>query len=284
MEQAHGTGTPGNTIARCSKRRAYIITFWIKDYPKELPSKTKYLATCEDTTKDGKYHGHAFIYFNNPVSMKAVKKLFGNNCHVEKPISNNDSINYVLNKDSRKHNFQEFGKRPMDNCVHNISELMLLDRDDVQPNYYNTWKKIHDEESNNIEIDDWHKDVDVYYIYGPSGIGKTEKAKDIVRDYSCILGNKINQVKYENGFWIGIGNEPIAIYDDFRDSHMKPSEFINFIDYNKHTMNIKLGSRVNNYKLIIITSVQHPEYIYSNVDDEPRKQWLRRMTILELNY
>ena len=55
-----------------------------------------------------------------------------------------------------------------------------------------------------------------------------------------------------------VGDSPIALYDDFRDSHMKPSEFINFIDYNVHGLNIKNGEIQNNYKYIIITSVQDP--------------------------
>lgn len=63
-------------------------------------------------------------------------------------------------------------------------------------------------------------------------------------------------VKFENGFWNGIGNSKCCIYDDFRDSHMKPSEFINFIDYNKHQLNVKGSYKLNNYEFIIITSVQ----------------------------
>ena len=67
-------------------------------------------------------------------------------------------------------------------------------------------------------------------------------------------------------------------HSDFRDSHMSASEFINFIDYNKHYMNVKGGSVMNDYVLIIITSVQPIESIYANMPDEPRKQWIRRIT------
>ena len=89
-------------------------------------------------------------------------------------------------------------------------------------------------------------------------------------------------IKHEGDFWNGTGSAKIAIYDEFRDSSMKPSEFINFIDYNVHTLNIKGGSIINRYELIIITSVQNPKYIYSNVGDEPRKQWLRRMEVIDM--
>ena len=63
---------------------------------------------------------------------------------------------------------------------------------------------------------------------------------------------------------------------------MKASEFINFIDYNKHIMNIKGGSKQNNYELIILTSVQKLEDIYRNMTGEPRLQWERRVEIINM--
>lgn len=290
MEQADGTGSHGNTstvvtLKKLIKSRKYFITFWIKDYPRELPDKAKYMCTCEDSTKDGKYHGHAFIYFNNPVTMSRIKKLFGNDCHVEQPMKNSDCIDYVLDETKRKHDFQEFGKRPMNNGmtlkVHELKECK--DPNELEWNLYNTWKKIHDIEENDIDIDDWHKTVKVYYIQGLSGKGKTERAKQIVRENKEKYGSKVNIVKYENGFWEGTGNSArVAIYDDFRDSHMKASEFINFIDYNQHVMNIKGGSKQNNYELIIITSTQPLSELYRNMPNEPRKQWERRIEVIDM--
>lgn len=280
MEQAQGTSTRGNTRnTGGTKRRNYMVTFWDNDYPRELPKQATYMCTCEDSTKDGRFHGHAFIYFKNPCTMKAVKKLFGDDCHVEKPAKNSDCIGYVLDTTKRKHDFQEFGKRPMDNGVHNMKDLLAMEPEDVNPLYYNVYTKAKAEQANDIDIDDWKKDVKVYWIQGPSGIGKTERAKQIIREQPR---EKVNILKYENGFWSGIGSAPYAIYDDFRDSHMKASEFINFIDYNKHSMNIKGGTKINNYKLIIITSVQRIEEIYRGMDDEPRQQWMRRVEVIDM--
>ena len=146
---------------------------------------------------------------------------------------------------------------------------------------YNTYRKIH--ENDEIDVEDMIKEVVVYYISGPSGAGKTERAKQIIREHKEKYGSKVSIVKYESNFWHGVGsNRNIALYDDFRDSHMKPSEFINFIDYNKHYMNVKGGNCLNDYKLIIITSVQPLETIYSGVSGEPKKQWLRRITEIRI--
>lgn len=54
------------------------------------------------------------------------------------------------------------------------------------------------------------------------------------------LSGDFDEVSYENKFWIGVhDNTDIALYDDFRDTDMKPNKFIKFIDYNKHVMNVK---------------------------------------------
>lgn len=285
MDQAAGPGSSGNTrTEEPHKHRNWFVTFWVETYPNELPSNATYLCTCDDTTKEGKKHGHAFIYFKNQVTMRAVKKLFGNDCHCEQPFKNSDCINYVLDKSKRKFNFHEYGIKPMDNGLkRTVAELAeVKDPANLDWKQYSAWEKIHAKTANDVDIEDWKKDVKVYWIWGPSGIGKTEKAKQIVRENKEVYGTKVNIVKYENSFWSGIGTAEIAIYDDFRDSHMKPSEFINFIDYNTHDLNVKGGHERNNYKLIIITSVQNPQVIYANVDGEPRKQWLRRMEIIHL--
>ena len=47
-------------------------------------------------------------------------------------------------------------------------------------------------------------------------------------------------------------------------------------------MNIKGGNCLNDYKLIIITSIQPLDSIYRNMDDEPRKQWIRRIVEIKI--
>ena len=67
---------------------------------------------------------------------------------------------------------------------------------------------------------------------------------------------------------------------------MPASEFINFIDYNKQVMNTKGGFIINNYRLIIITSVQSPTEIYQTMTSkfiEPQKQWLRRIKTINMS-
>ena len=79
---------------------------------------------------------------------------------------------------------------------------------------------------------------------------------------------EFDEVKHKNGFYLSIsGYCKACIYDDFRPSYMDVSEFINFIDYNKHNLNIKEDSLKNNYELIIITYINNHHNIYKNCTD-----------------
>ena len=90
----------------------------------------------------------------------------------------------------------------------------------------------------------------VTYIFGDSGVGKSRYAAD-----KCIEEgiDTVNIVKHAGDFWHGVGTAKCAIYDDFRPSDMKPAEFINFIDYNIHALNVKGGSKPNEYTRISVS-------------------------------
>ena len=141
------------------------------------------------------------------------------------------------------------------------------------------WQQVKSEEQPLID-DMFKEDLKVYYITGPSGIGKSLCAIQTAKKMGYKGGD---MVSYKNGFYIGVTDgEGVCIYDDWRPSHMEASEFINFIDYHIHPMNIKGGSVKNKYKLIIITSIIRPEDIYRNVPAESKVQWMRRMEVIDM--
>lgn len=280
MTQTDDTARLGNT--RAKRARCYILTIFNDDI--KHFEKATFEIWCDDTCKDGKPHKHHVIYFKNPISFNTIKKQYPT-AHIEAAKNIYDAIGYIKNnKNGRKTNIEFLGEEPKDTRFKTVGELKeCKDVNELDWKQYNTWQKIHEKEANDLDIDDWQKSVKVYYIQGPSGSGKTEKAKEIVRQNIDKYGRKINRVKCENNYWIGVGEEAkIAIYDDFRDSHMKASEFVNFIDYNKQIMNIKGGSKINNYELIIITSVQNINEIYKSCHGEPRKQWMRRIEVINI--
>lgn len=275
----------GNTKAATFRARCFLLTFNKIDKAPEIIIHFKNLKMCdygvaslEKAPTTGHEHIHLYVHLNQ--MYKIPKKVLDSHVHIDIcKGSPKQNIDYVKKEGDI---IDEWGEEPKQGLKNSVKELKEINNpDDLDWKQYNTWKKIH--EHDEIDVEDLHKDVKVYYIVGPSGIGKTEKMKQIIRDNKQIYGTKLSNAKYENGFWSGVGsNRNILVYDDFRDTHMKASEFINLIDYNTHTMNIKGGNVNNNYKLIIITSIQHPKNIYKNLDDEPRKQWLRRMDIIDM--
>lgn len=229
-----------------------------------------YLVACrEKAPTTGHVHMHAFAQFKTPHAL-SIKKLKGS--HIEKCYGSPEQNESYIKKDGDIICEEGILRRNFNWTIKGIKEMKKEEREELPPQLFNIVQKINETEGNDITPADIFKEnIKVYWYYGESGAGKTRKA---IKE---IGNNKFNMVKFENGFWHGIGEAKIALYDDFRDTHMKPTELINFIDYYKHPMNIKGGSKKNEYEVIYITSIQDPEKIYSNMPEEYKKQWIRRI-------
>lgn len=280
------TAQPTNNTNRVGFRaRSFLLTLNevekyedLKNTILKLKSCDYFLASKEIAPTTNHEHIHIYIHFTD--SYKLSKKILSFGAHVN--ICNYGSPKEVINYVKKDGDIlDEIGEIPHQG-LKTVEDLKQLDISEIPPQYYNIYKKIKEDDEKDIEIEDLKKNVQVFYIQGESGIGKTEKMKEIVRSLKDTYGSKINMVKYENGFYLGTGNARICVYDDWRDNHMKASEFINFIDYNKHYMNIKGGSKLNNYELIIITSIQKLDSIYSSVRSEQKAQWMRRIKLINL--
>ena len=278
------------------KARNYLLTVnekslehyeEIKEYLTNFKTCNYYLC-CEHIGQENK-HYHIYIQFTSPIRIN-LQKTFGT--HVEKAYGTpQQNFNYVKALDEKhiKLNIKsilidEIGNIRLSGgkTIKDVKAMTKEEREDLPIQYYKIVNQINDEEDSDLNIDNINKKVEIYYISGPSGVGKTQMAISMVK----ARYKTVNQIKYENGFYHGVSSHSkakAAIYDDFRDSHMHPSEFINLVDYNKHYMNIKGGSKLNEYEFIVITSVQRLKDIYRNMrDQEPREQWLRRIIEIKL--
>ena len=257
---------------------------------KYLKSKKslKYFISCKEISPQTKHeHIHIFAHFSNAFYPK-INKCEG--AHVEKCFGSiKQNIEYIKKlKNKNDYIIEEYGEVPKEKeklTIKKVKEMSITERNNLPLVYFNIIQKINESENQEIDIDVYYKKVSVIYLWGESGIGKTKYASNIISDLKKKNEkySHFNNVKFTNNFWIGVGNSFIALYDDFRDTHMPPSEFINFIDYAKHIMNVKYGSKQNNYEIIIITSIQSPESLYnSSFNYEEKEQWLRRLKIIHL--
>lgn len=240
----------------------------VKQYLLSLRNLRYAIAGKEKAPTTGHEHMHIFVQFKRSCRL-TLKSLCG--CHVDKcngtPQQNKDYV-------EKGKIIWEYGEMRSKGwlTIEQVKKLKSQERIKLPIQYYRIVKDIDIEESKKMFVDDIRKNIKVYYISGHSGAGKTNFA------FKLIGKDPFNLVKYENGFWMGVTSTcKIALYDDWRDDHMEPSEFINFIDYNKHIMNVKGGSVINNYNIIIITTIIELEFIYMNNPKESRYQWERRI-------
>ena len=272
--------------------KAYLLTLnqpehyeKVKNYLYGLESMNYFISTLEKAPETGHEHIHIYAQFTQGIKL-SLKKLCG--AHVDKcygsPQQNLDYIHKVKEPEKRGTILDEWGdiKLKGGKTIKEVKQMTKEERDDLPIQYYKIIKEINLIEENDIVIDEIYKpELEVYYIWGPSEMDKTKNALKLAKKKGY---EKINMVKYHNGFWLGIGTSKCCLYDDYRDTDMDPNEFINFIDYNIHVLNIKGGSVKNLYQLILITSVQDPQFIYEykQVKEETAKQWLRRMTVIDI--
>lgn len=268
-----------NKQTKCSKN--FLLTlnqvnFFddVRMYLESLKSMNYGIAAKETAPTTGHKHIHIYVQFTQSIRLN-IEKLYG--CHVDKCYgSPQQNKEYVMKEGDI---IWERGdmKRKGGVSVQEVKAMTIRDRDKLPFVYYKSIEMVNSEESCRLQPKSMKKYCKVYYISGPSGIGKTEFAKGLIGNETFCL------VKYENGFWVGVSKTRIALYDDWRDSHMKPSEFINFIDYNKQIMNVKHGYKLNEYSIIIITSILRLDDIYSNMDAEYKEQWKRRAKEIKLS-
>lgn len=263
---------------KCKKARAYQLTINDVDAAGDVFNylrglQKNYMIACrEKAPTTGHEHIHVYVQFPTPHAL-SLKKVGGAHIEVCRG-SPEQNIAYIKKEGDV---IVEEGT-PRLCYVPSIKEAKAMDSNVLQGlglNFYNVFQKIDAEKKKAINPADYYKKVEVYWIWGESGAGKTSY---VVNDMLKKGIEKFNEVKMVGEFWHGVQEDcEVALYDDWRDNHMKPTELINFIDYNKHIMNVKGGSVRNNYKTIYITSLQSPEQIYTKVPEETQKQWLRRI-------
>lgn len=283
----------GNTnLVRLQKSRNFILTLnqierWetLKSYLCER--NHTYILCCEH---DGpsQPHYHVYIQFPNLTTLD-ISKLEGSHVEVSKG-SAQQNIRYCKALDDKhivlgvhsKVIFEEGKPKLRGGCHITYAQAKTMTQDQIDElglRDASMVKKIQSEPKP-IKVAEWRKDIKVYYIQGPSGSGKSFTAQDLVVQHGY---DSFDEVCYQEPFWMGIsGQSEACIFDDWRPSTMKASEFIKFIDYNRHTVPIKGGFTINNYKLIIFTSVIPIEQIYASMMGEPRNQWLRRLHVIRL--
>lgn len=245
--------------------------------------KASYLISCIEENKHGIFHMHIYVQFKERTRLP-VSKLHG--AHVELcKGSSEDNVGYIekiKNTYNVDNTWDEMGEcrdiLKKKGKIKLVKDLQNVNFDEVTISQYKVWKDVNADKIYTLK-DLYKPDVEVTYIWGKSCVGKSKLVYETLGE-----GAIVDRVKFDGNFWDGVNTThptEICWYDDFRPSHMKPSEFINFIDYYKNPMNMKyVRGWKNEYKKIFITSIFSPHDIYQNISEESKEQWIRRMKII----
>lgn len=196
----------------------------------------QYMLICEHDGPE-KVHRHIYVQFENA---RTLDSRYLPGCHLEAAMGSAQKCIEYLKAEDAKHKsvgvkskvIYENGNPKFRGNVNTIGELKkITNPDEVPACHLNTWLKVR---SNKIKASEWYKKVKVIYMYGESG---TAKSLSIYRQLCFNHEEDFDEVKHIGDFWHGVGGtevDGVCVYDDFRDSHMNASEFINFIDYHVH--------------------------------------------------
>ena len=248
----------------------------LKEYIKHFKTFNYAIATKEKAPRTNHEHIHIYCQFLNTTTLDKNKT---ENAHIDVcKGSAQQNIKYIRKDDEPEKRGDIIWEEGIPKyrgglSIKEVKEMSKAEREALPFVYYKSVEKLNMQESMHMTSDDFMKKVEVFYIYGGSGLGKTTFVKN------SLVGEQFDVVSFENGFWTGVTEDgSIAVYDDFRDTDLPGVVFIKFIDYSVKNLNIKGGYVKNKYKKIYITSIQDPRYIYDK-EWEEKKQWLRRMRV-----
>lgn len=295
---AEGTGNtiavPSESLNKNSNKRARKGSFgpsrgfaWtLFNYEEEWDNLYKYFKSrksfryiicgkeiCPDT---GRIHYQGYVYYDNEIYI--AKSKIGT-LHIEKA-RYSAAINEKYCKKGNDIIVEEGEKPHPGKKLETGEDLKKMSNEEILNNDPYHGKRLIETKDALIPITalNWTKKVKVYYIWGESGIGKSNWVQNKLykKDLKCEL------IYYSNGFWNGIrGIYPCAIYEEFRHEVMKPQDFIQLIDYRRHRVNVKGGNQMNEYTTIFITSIEDPNH-FTHWYYETKKQWIRRLKVIHI--
>lgn len=290
-----------------TKSRKYQLTFnnpsEHADTHESINSRMKelsyqYYCLCDEIgEKENTPHTHLYFVCENAVHFSKVKKLFPN-AHIESAKgSSRDNRNYIRkegkyeNSSKKETNlpetFEEYGKMPLDKAEKNetvSAQVLQMIKDGFSnteiiekfPSYFSKIGHIEKmrQEYLNEKFCNERRDVEVIYIYGPTGTGKTRHVMDTY-DYK----NVCKITNYNHPF-DNYKNQDVILFDEFRDS-IPISDMLQYLDCYPCILPARYADKVACFTKVYITSnipiEKQFEYI-QKTEPETFNAFLRRIS------
>lgn len=289
MEAKDGTEV-GTDVACNTKRgnvkgarsRAFIITvnnYTEHDLTTLLKEDYQYMVyQIERGHEDGTVHIQAGVYYTNPRSWDAVKKR-NPRAHIEVARSADAVFNYCMKEDTRVAGPYEFGTKPEQGRRHDLEHIGQSILEGITPEdiaiehpmqYIRYFKGMHQLQKVIREKDRPKGQLEVTWLYGAAGTGKTRFAVEEDQDNHYIKDN--------TKWWDGYQQEKVVIIDDFSEGCWNFRNLLRLLDkWYPYSGEFKGGYMKISATKIYITCEFAPEQIWQANDYDQVRRRLDRV-------
>ena len=251
-------------------------------------SGLKYWCMCDEVGKEGTPHTHVYLLFNNAVMFTTLQKRFYG-AHIEPANgSNQENRNYIRKEgkwmDDEKNEtnlietFEESGEMPLDKAASKkeTEEIYQMIKDgasnyeilEAYPNAMNKLDKI--EKTRQVLRNENQKCkrriLEISYIWGDSGVGKTRSVMDRYGD------DKVYRVTNYVHPFDSYDGEDVILFDEFR-SNLPFSDFLMYLDPYAAKLPCRYADKQACYSTVYIISNIPLDQQYEDLKRKDIKSW-----------
>lgn len=275
-----------SNVSKRQQNRSYVFTInnWNETDASQIQSlcdsgKLKYLVAGKEVGESGTPHIQGYCVFKNPCAFSTVKGALSR-AHIAVALGNaEENFAYC----SKEGDYIEFGSRPMSSADKGLKgkeywetqwKLAVDDKlDEIDPKLKLThWKTL-------VSIRDYHlKDlgnqyrpgVKNYWLYGPTGTGKSRAVREAFSDIYYKMANK---------WWNNYTGQDVVLIEDLDKSHAVLGHHLKlWADSYPFRGEVKNSTMMARPKHIVVTSNYHPKDVF--LDDGILLPLLRRFTLV----
>lgn len=253
------------TWPQCNADPGYIMRY-LQD---KFAGKVKYLCVCSELHKEGDPHRHAFLALTEQVAANEHtfdipnQRVDGITWHgnYQGARSPREALQYVK-KDGQ---FIEIGECPVKEQMSkaDINKMILernledlVDEGEISLYRYKQLLTAKQQYYMSRKANKAREKPKVYWLWGPTGSGKTRYAVEHAGEEYWISNNS----EWFDGYW----GQDTVIIDDLRASTYKYSFLLRLLDRYPMMVQIKGGWQVWIPKVIYITAPEKPEKVFVN--------------------
>ena len=273
------------TFPQCQLDKNYVFDFLLNKHTPNV------LVIAQEQHKDLKLHFHVWIEFEKRITIRDPRYFDIDNFHCNigkirhtECNSRKNALKYITKFDKNPlvfglnlHDYLKINRKKIcEDLILNKKTLLDIIQENPQELYY------YDKLKNNLNLYfiDLKKTTPIierkcYWIYGPSGIGKSY----LVRDAFINIYEKSNNI-----WWDGYNNEEVVLIDDFDKSCLKLTYYLKiWADKYRFNAEIKGGSIQPSYGILIVTSNYSIYELFNIYDNEIYSAIKRRFIELNIN-